>query len=359
MIDIPLGLAFVAGLLSFLSPCVLPLVPAYIGYMGGRMTLAAAQTTGGTLVQVSTMTRISTFLHGVAFVAGFTTVFVALGLLTTAFIGIVNGQDIRLFTDILARVGGTFLVLLGLQMLGVVQHFAKWLNARPSLMNSPASTIALAVVAGIVLTWAFIQPLLGIVLTLVLIGWLWMSNAFAQPGAFWQRLFTRLNAAFYADTRKQINPNEQHGFAGSYFMGVVFSAGWTPCIGPIYGGILTMAASGGSVTAAGTQLFAYSLGLGIPFLLAALMLDGAQVFLRRLQRHMRTIKLVSGALLLIIGVAVASGTVQEISRNFAGQFADFSYQLEDCALSVFEGDLPIGEFGDCMNATALTPDEQA
>jgi cytochrome c-type biogenesis protein len=172
-------------------------------------------------------------------------------------------------------------------------------------------------------------------------------------------MFARLNAAFYADTRRQINPNEQHGFAGSFFMGVVFSAGWTPCIGPIYGGILTMAASGGSVTAAGSQLIAYSLGLGIPFLLAALMMDGAQVFLRRLQRHMRTIKLVSGALLLIIGIAVASGTVQEISRNFAGQFADFSYQLEDCALRVFEGDLAIGEFGDCMNANALTPDEQA
>ena len=113
-------------------------------------------------------------------------------------------------------------------------------------------------------------------------------------------------------------------------MGVIFSAGWTPCIGPIYGSILTMAAMGGDVATAGSLLLAYSLGLGIPFVAAAFLLDGAQGILRHLQRHLHKIELVSGAFLVLIGVLVASGRLQDLSQNFATQFADFSYNLEDC-----------------------------
>src|SRR5690606_17888474 len=116
-----------------------------------------------------------------------------------------------------------------------------------------------------------------------------------SPGAFWSRVLVRLQSALYVDTRRLGQPGNQAGYLGSLFMGVVFSAGWTPCIGPIYGAVLTLASTGGSLPRAGTLLTAYSLGLGIPFLLTALALNQAQGLFRRLQRNMRTIEVVSGA----------------------------------------------------------------
>jgi hypothetical protein len=121
-------------------------------------------------------------------------------------------------------------------------------------------------------------------------------------------------------------------------MGVVFSAGWTPCIGPVYGGILTLAWNGGDVGQAGGLLAAYSLGLGVPFLLTALALDRAQVVLRQLQRHMHKIELASGAFLIAIGVLVASGSLQSLSAQFAvGEFALAATNLENQVLTVITG----------------------
>ena len=117
-----------------------------------------------------------------------------------------------------------------------------------------------------------------------------------------------------------------------------------------------MAATGGNVGEAGAQLIAYSLGLGIPFLLAALLLDGAQAFLRKLQRHIRTIERFAGVLLLVIGIAIASGEMQALSRNFANEFADFSTNLEECVLSIVQGERPIGEFNNCMDAAQQASD---
>jgi hypothetical protein len=136
--------------------------------------------------------------------------------------------------------------------------------------------------------------------------------------------------------------------AGSAMMGVIFSAGWTPCIGPIYGAILTLAAQGGDIATAGTLLLAYSLGLGIPFLFAAFLLDGAQGILRQLQRHLHKIELVSGAFLVLIGVLVASGRLQSLSQNFATQFADFSYNMEECVVKLNTGEIALGGFVGCV-----------
>lgn len=350
--DVTLGLAFIAGLVSFLSPCVLPLVPAYIGYMGGRVTrTVAAQVAGGGqyTTQISLLERASTFLHGMAFVGGFTIIFVSLGLATTAFLNIVGGQSIRVFTDILARVGGLFIIFMGLHMMGALPRFFRHVLAHPQQVSSPLMTLIVILAGSLLILWAFVVPWVALPFLTMFILWIVLGGGFGRPADFWTRTIQSLQRIMYADTRRQMTASGQQGYLSSLFMGIVFAAGWTPCIGPIYGSILTMAAAGGSVGQAGTQLFAYSMGLGIPFLAAALMLDGAQSFLRKLQRHMRRIELVAGILLIIIGIAVATGQMQEISRDFAQQFADFSYQLETCVLSVAQGERPLGELGVCMN----------
>ncbi|HLU11843.1 MAG TPA: cytochrome c biogenesis protein CcdA, partial [Oceanobacillus sp.] len=119
--NVTLWLAFLAGLVSFLSPCVLPLVPAYIGYMGGRVTnTVAAQTMSGTavLVKPTFVSRLSTLIHGIAFVSGFTFVFVTLGLLANIVVQrLIGGQNIALVLDIIARVGGLLIIFFGLHFM--------------------------------------------------------------------------------------------------------------------------------------------------------------------------------------------------------------------------------------------------
>ena len=127
-------------------------------------------------------------------------------------------------------------------------------------------------------------------------------------------------------------------------MGMVFSAGWTPCIGPLLGTILTVAAASGATSGDITQgmllLAAYSVGLGIPFVITALLMNSAQGLLRRLQRHMHKIELLSGTLLVAIGVLVASGQLQSLSRTFSqGDFADFTFRVEECGVGFFNGEL--------------------
>jgi cytochrome c-type biogenesis protein len=141
----------------------------------------------------------------------------------------------------------------------------------------------------------------------------------------------------------------QQSYASSAVMGMIFVAGWTPCIGPVYGAVLTMAANGGEVSHAGVLLMAYSLGLGIPFLLTSLLLDSAQAVLRRLRPHMRKIELFSGVFLIVMGIAIASGQLQTISQQFAGQFADFSTRVETCVLDWVQGERPLNDVGPCIN----------
>lgn len=159
--NITLGLAFLAGLASFLSPCVFSLVPAYVGYLGGRA--AGGETRG--------VNRWVTFTHGLAFVLGFSVVFVLLGVATSAFGSLL--YDLR---SILAKVGGVIVVIFGLHMIGI-----------------------------------FRIPFLEY------------------------------------DTRVQELPDPKWGYLSSGLLGVFFSAGWSPCVGPVLGAILTLALNGGSV----------------------------------------------------------------------------------------------------------------
>lgn len=354
--EITIGLALIAGLISFISPCVLPLVPAYIGYMGGRMTNTMAseiQTSQGQKISTS-KSRLNTFVHGVFFVSGFTLVFVSLGLLSTAFIQQIGGTNIRLITDLIGRLGGVLIIFFGLHFMGILPNLIRWLRSREALFDQAGIPLLIGIWFTLLIVWGLTgsvaiwdaqlwdtAPLLPVMsLGLVLGFWLWMisQRAFVTPGTFILRVLDKVELALYSDTRHQMKPAKHGNYTDSVLMGIVFSAGWTPCIGPVYGTVLTLAANGGDVGQAGILLGMYSLGLGIPFLLTALLLDGAQVWLRRLQRHMRTIELASGAFLIVIGFTVATGQLQNLSQRFAGQFAEFSINLEEQVIGFVTGE---------------------
>lgn len=224
--NISLGLAFLAGLASFLSPCVLSLVPAYVGYLSSR----ALVTTGGAQV---TAPRAATLLHGLAFVLGFSVIFVALGAAASAI-----GALLFEMQAVLVRVGGVVVVVFGLHTMGVLH-----------------------------------LPFLDY------------------------------------DTRRQQAPDARLGYLSSALMGVFFSAGWAPCVGPVLGAVLTMALSAEGVNRGAVLLSAYSLGLGIPFLLAAAGLGNISHLLRRYGRHLRYVSIVTGVFLVIIGIMLFTGTM--------------------------------------------------
>ena len=356
--ELTLPLAFIAGLISFISPCVLPLVPAYVGYMGGRLThtVAISGVEGGqTAASLGVNRRFIIVIHSLFFIAGFTLIFVGFGLLSTAFVSVVGGQNLSTVTNLIGRIGGIVIIFFGLHFMGVLPALLARFRRSDSLLSSPlVSLIALLTGSALVL-WAFSgsvfiwdsrlwsdapwAPQLGLFLLAALVVWFFLGGAFTDPAIFWRNLIDRINNALYADTRRDmasLRPGQ--GFASSALMGLVFAAGWTPCIGPVYGGILTLALNGGDVGQAGTLLAAYSLGLGVPFLLTALALDRAQSVLRRLQRRMHAIELVSGAFLIVIGLLVASGTLQSLSSYFAqGDFALAAVNLENQVVGAITG----------------------
>ncbi|MCA9911853.1 MAG: hypothetical protein KC496_00825, partial [Anaerolineae bacterium] len=318
MEDITLGLAFVAGLLSFVSPCVLPLVPAYIGYMGGRMTRDIVLETGKSSMKASgsaAANRAGLLLHGLFFVLGFTVVFVAFGIATSALVSVLGGA-VNVLTDIIGRVGGIVIIFFGLHFMGALRGIFGWIKARPGLLDSVFTSIVVAAVGSLVLLWAFVQPILALPAIAALVLWMFLSGGFSNPGEFWSDTLDGMETMLYSDTRVEME-GKAGGLGGSFMMGIVFSAGWTPCIGPLLGTILTVAAQTGEVGKAIPMLTAYSLGLGIPFLLTAGLVESAQGFLRRLQRYMHQIELFSGLLLVVIGVMVASGQLQALSSSLS------------------------------------------
>ena len=234
--EVTIGLAFLAGLASFLSPCVLALVPAYVGYLGGR-----AVTPAGVVVS----SRWKTFTHGLAFVLGFSVVFVALG----AAVSLVGAllYDLRTW---IARIGGIFVIIFGLHTIGVI--------------NIP-----------------FLDY----------------------------------------DTRPKSQPKPGLGYLSSALMGVFFSAGWAPCVGPVLGAVLTLALNNAQVSQGVILLSAYSAGLAIPFLLASLGVGGVAQLMRRHAKAIRIFSIVTGVFLVIIGVMLLTGTLERLA-NF-GFLVDF------------------------------------
>ncbi|MHB8626402.1 MAG: cytochrome c biogenesis CcdA family protein [Aggregatilineales bacterium] len=304
MINVTAWLAFLAGFLSFISPCVLPLVPPYVAYIGNRITAQIATGTGP--LQDSSARRFQMALHGLTFVAGFTLVFVVFGLAITAGTRVLSATFYDVQRMIIPRVGGILIVLFGLHFLGLVVPTLHWLECYTPLER--LGTIGLRLKTG--LAW--------------------------------------LQSALYADTRRRLRFRRNNGLIGSGLMGIIFAAGWTPCIGPIYGTILTMAASGGSVFQAGGLMLVYSLGLGIPFIVTAALLDRIQGILRQLKRCLPVIKVASGTLLVAIGVLVFTGELQRFSQ-FGATTATFSYTMEECAVNVSNGQLALSALPDCLS----------
>lgn len=236
--NIGIGLAFLAGLASFLSPCVFALVPAYVGYLSGRSLAVAG---GGT----QQSDKWVTFSHGLAFVIGFSIIFVLLGVAASALGGVLF--EIR---DWLTKIGGVIVIVFGLHMLGII-HI----------------------------------PFLEF------------------------------------DLRPQNSPDRSRGYLSSGLMGVFFSAGWSPCVGPVLGAILTLALNGGSLSQGAILLTAYSAGLAIPFLIASLGVDWVTNILRNHGRVMQIASKGMGALLIVVGVMLFLGTFESLARF--GFFVDF------------------------------------
>ncbi|MYD08809.1 MAG: redoxin domain-containing protein [Chloroflexi bacterium] len=361
MENVTIGLALAAGVLSFISPCVLPLVPAYIGYMSGRLTHnVSRQTAAGTAAPVGLAFRLQMLLHGIAFVLGFTGVFVLIGLLTTA-LASVAGQHVNTFTQIIGRIGGLVIIFFGFQFMGLAPRFFAWLRKKgqAGILDNVLLSIAFALLGGGIIYWGFLeQTVIALPLTFALALAMFAKGAFTQPAVFWSGFLEWLETLLYSDTRGDIGSSGREGLLGSAFMGMVFSAGWSPCIGPLLGTILTVAATAGASSGDIAQgmllLSAYSFGLGIPFIITALLLNSAQGALRRLQRQMGKIKLASGSLLVAIGLLVASGQLQSLSQTFSrGEFADFTLRVEECGVGFFEGELGISHVGACLNGTLL------
>jgi cytochrome c-type biogenesis protein len=220
--------AFGAGLLSFLSPCVLPLIPGYLSFLGGlNATGPGAQPHA----------RRNLVTHALLFVAGFTIVFIALGASAS-----VLGVLLAPYRTVLSRVAGVVVFAFGFLLLGIVK--APWLYGEARF--DPARARGLGV-------WA--APV----------------------------------------------------------MGIAFGFGWTPCVGPILGSILALAAQQGSASIAVLMLLAYSLGLGVPFVASAVLLSRLTPVLRFLERHSVAISRVAGVILMALGAAIATGTLTLIT----------------------------------------------
>jgi cytochrome c-type biogenesis protein len=213
-----LPLAFGAGILSFLSPCVLPLIPSYVSFITG-LSLEDAGTRRWTAVT-----------HAAFFVLGFTFIFVALGASATALGGLLRYHRVWL-----ERIGGGLIVLFGLYLLGVFQWGVLARERRIHLQNKPV------------------------------------------------------------------------GYLGSALVGLAFGAGWSPCIGPILGAVLTYTSATATLGEGMGLLLAYSLGLGIPFLLAALAVDRFIGWFQRYRRFIPLVNRIAGIVLVVVGVLLVTG----------------------------------------------------
>jgi cytochrome c-type biogenesis protein len=211
------AIAFLAGLLSFLSPCVLPLIPSYVGFLTG-LSAEELEVRRGTAL-----------LHALAFVVGFSAIFIALGASASVLGGLLLGWQVWL-----GRVGGVVVILFGLYLLRVIQPTWLTRERRLQLANKPL------------------------------------------------------------------------GYVGSAFVGVTFGAAWTPCIGPILGAILTLAAAQASVGHGVWLLTVYALGLAVPFLLAAVALDRFLAWFQRFRPYLAWVERIAGVLLILLGVLLVT-----------------------------------------------------
>ena len=259
--------AFGAGLLSFLSPCVLPLVPAYIGQLTVVAVVGRANAVPSRWLAVR---------HAIAYVLGFGAVFTILGI-TATFVG----GPIADYLPALRMIGGVVLIVMGLNLAGILRIPALGRTWRPLEAGAAG---AMAQQTG---TVSFASPEAG-----------------DGPG-LGERLGGRLVGG-------------RGGLLASFGLGVVFAIGWSPCIGIILGSILTVAASSGTTLQGGLLLVAYTLGLGVPFILLGVVYDRAPALVRPLVRHGRAVSFVGGILVAAIGVFMLMDWLSVLSRLALG-----------------------------------------
>jgi cytochrome c-type biogenesis protein len=232
--NVSLLFAFAGGLLSFLSPCVLPLVPSYLGFV-----------TGFTVHEMNDRRKLA-MAHAFLFVLGFTLVFMLFGASASAL-----GRVLKYYEVWFQRIGGALIVLFGLYCLGVLKLSFLDRDARLHLDRKPV------------------------------------------------------------------------GFLGSVLVGMAFGAGWTPCIGPILGAILGLAATEESLGRGMVLLGAYSAGLAIPFLIAAWAVDWFLDWFQRFRRYLPWVQRISGVILIVVGVLMATGQFTRLAGWLQGLTPDF------------------------------------
>jgi cytochrome c-type biogenesis protein len=263
--------AFGGGVVSFLSPCVLPLVPAYLGQL---TAVAVAAHEGGS------PSRWAAVRHAFAYVAGFGTVFTLLGV-TAAFAGGAMAD----FIQPLRIAGGVVLIVMGLSLAGILRVPFLERTWRP--LDAGASAGLTSLTGGMTLAPA---------------------GGAGGGGGLGGRMGRRMLAG-------------RAGLGAAFALGGIFAIGWTPCIGIVLGGILTLAASSQTSLQGALLLIAYTAGLGIPFLLIAMFYDRAPAAMRPLVRHGRLVSLVGGLLVVAIGVAMVFDLLVLLPRWF--QFTSF------------------------------------
>ncbi len=265
MTDVPLAGAFLAGLISFLSPCVLPLVPGYISMLSGI---------GVEQLRQGEQPKTGLFASALAFVLGFSVVFIGFGASASAV-----GGFLRQNRSLLAPVAGALIILFGLHLLGGLIR----MNIRGGIIIG-GILVALGIAAYLRHGPLFLGLGASHFFSLSLIGF------FGPQLARWLNQDVRLR-----------NTDTKPGIVSGFLLGFAFAFGWTPCIGPILATVLALAAASDTVARGVLLLAIYSAGLAVPFLLTAVGLSQFLRFYKNFRKYLHAVEVFSGALLLFIG----------------------------------------------------------
>lgn len=229
MENISLFLAFSSGILSFLSPCILPLVPIYLTYL-----------TGSSIEEINNKNKLTVIYKAVGFTLGFTLIFIIMGISVTSF-----GQLFDRNKDIFRKIGGIIIIVFGLHIMGVV----------------------------------------------------------------------KIKTFYYQKTMLQL-PKFKSGLS-SFFMGMAFAIGWTPCVGPMLASILIYAGNTKTLASGIKLLIAYSVGLGIPFIISGFLVDFISGYIKRFSKYFNVVSIVSGVILIFMGIMTFTNKMYIINNIFS------------------------------------------
>lgn len=243
MLDVTLWGALIAGLLSFLSPCILPIVPFYLSYLAG---VGMNQISADATIDAGVKKR--AVLAAICFAAGVITIFMLLGLAATMF-----GQLVRSHFDVLRWIAAAVIILMGLHFLGVIR-----------------------------------------------IGFL------------------------YRQFRSDAGSTSNVGYLGAFVIGLAFAFGWTPCVGPVLASILFMAAGADGASQGALLLFAYGIGMTLPFVVAAMFIGPFMRWMASFRKHLGLVEKLMGGLLILFGVLIATNSINLIAQWMIETFPVFS-----------------------------------